>query len=114
MFWISSCLLLTVGCKVHYVAHLRRLVLWSPEAVNVISRAQSLPKHPANILRQNDIRSSVCLASGDGHAPAVFALTVVLVLIARDQEEGMVAKGTVNAPGWVPASSNLSAIFDRE
>ena len=84
------------------------LILWYPEAANVIPRAQSLPKHLANIFRQNDIRSLACLASGDGCAlTLVLALTVAVVLVARDQQEGMrVAIGENTEAG------NLSAVID--
>ena len=65
------------------------LVLWCPEAANVIPRAQSLVKHPANIFRQNDIRSLAGLASLDGCAiTLILALTVAVILVARDQQDG--------------------------
>src|ERR1700731_570710 len=81
------------------------LVLWCPEAANVIPRAQSLVKHPANIFRQNDIRSLVRLASPDGCALTfVLALTVAVVLIARDQHERMlVTIGEQSQAGDCPA-----------
>src|ERR1700730_11120991 len=107
MFWISSCLLLTVASMSRTF---KGLVLWCPEAANVISRAQSLLKHLANILRQNDIRSLACLASGDGCGLAlILALTVAVVLIARNQHERMlVTIGEQSQAGDCPA------FIDRE
>src|ERR1700730_17688250 len=87
MFWISTCLLLTVACGAHHVARLRScLVLWCPEAGNVEPMAQSLLKHPANIFRQNDIRSLAGLASRDGGAHTlVLASNPEVVLVTRSQ-----------------------------
>ena len=50
----------------------------------MVPTAQSLPKHPANILRHDDIRSLVRVALHDGCA-LILALTVTMVLVARDQ-----------------------------
>jgi hypothetical protein len=79
------------------------------------TEAQSLPKHPANILRQNEIRSLAGLASPDSCAlTLILALTVAVVLVARRQQEGVPAilEKTSRAPGRHADTNNLTAIID--
>src|ERR1700693_3812261 len=68
-----------------------QLIPWrGSKAWNVIPRAQSLPKHPANIFRQSDIWSLAGLTSGDLCAlTLVLALTVAVVLAARGRQESV-------------------------
>src|ERR1700730_17972933 len=112
MFWISTCLLLDVASMSHTF---KGLVLWCPEAANVIPRAQSLLKQFANILRQNDIRSWAGLAPHDLCAlTLILALTVAVVLIARNQQESVPAilEKASRAPRRHANTNNLTAIID--
>jgi hypothetical protein len=71
--------------------------------------AQSLPKCPANVLRKNDIRSLVRLASRDRWAfTRALAFTVALVLIARDQQDS-----TSVAIGEHSLDGDLSTVVDK-
>src|ERR1700719_2237505 len=86
---------------------------WRSEAGNVIPRAQSLPKHPANIFRLNDIRSLARLAPHDACAlTLILALTVVVVLIARDQQDKTSAEMEILNTGRSPHPDNLASIVD--
>jgi hypothetical protein len=62
---------------------LRQLVLWRSEAGNVIPLAQPLPKHLANILRENDSGSLTNFA-GCAFGVILAAFIVRVFLVARD------------------------------
>ena len=79
----------------------------------MIPRALSLPKHPANIFRLNDIRSLVRLALHNACALTLFlALTVVVVPVARDQQEKTSAEMGILNTGRSPHTDNLASIVD--
>src|ERR1700680_3285696 len=106
-------------CRLRRVPHAQpalptlELVPWRSEAANVIPRAQSLPKHPANIFRQNDARSLVRLAPHGGCAlTLILALNGVVVLIARDQQEKTSAEMEILNTGRRPYPDNLASIVD--
>jgi hypothetical protein len=83
----------------------------------VIPRAQLLPKQFANIFRQNDIRSLAGLAFRDGCALTLIlalAVTVVLVLSARDQQESVPTYTVILTTGLVSDSCNLPTVVDRD
>src|ERR1700674_399277 len=95
MFWISSCLPYRYLRSASLSRTFAGLVLWCPQAGNVIPRTQSPLNQPANIFRHNEIRTLVRLAPHDACAlTLILALTVVVVLVAGGQQKGMPATRT--------------------